>query len=279
MDREQFDEVARFVGSRQTRRAALAGLLGAALLGHAHTPAAAKLLAKRKRGGKKRNRGKKPGGGDKCYPGTSCIPGPGRDNAGCDFSNATRFFEGDFRGSHFGGANFSGAQLAGARLHGADLGGACFVKANLLDAELDGADLDGAIFCRTLMPDGSVNDRDCDRGTACCPTPTVCQGEACGPEDCVPNGNICTLLWFGNSCCSDQVCTPGIIPLVTSCQLPCSNQQECLALDPGGTLVCANNAETCTFIGTCCTEKSCESDADCPPPTTCGGAICQWDVS
>jgi len=128
------------------------------------------------------------------------------------------------------------------------------------------------------MPDGSINDRDCEKATACCPAPTVCEGETCGPEDCVANGDIRTLLWIGNPCCSDQVCTPGIIPLVTGCQLPWSNQQQCHDLDTGPvkTLVCAPNAEACTFIGNCCTQKECDSDADCPAPTKCGSPLCQW---
>lgn len=279
MDREQFDDVARFVGSRQSRRAALAALLGAGLIGRF----SAGTDARKGRKGNVRAQSKDQtrAAAKRCFPGgTTCVPGRGRNASNCDFTGSTALFQGDFRGSDLSKSNFTGAQLAEADFRGANLSGACFVNANLLDARLGASvNLHKAIFCRTLMPDGSVNDRDCDRGTACCPTPTVCQGEECGPEDCVPHGNICTLLWFGNPCCSDQVCTPGIIPLVTSCQLPCSHQQECLNLDPRGFLVCANDAEACTFIGTCCTQKACESDADCPAPTKCGGSICQWDVS
>jgi hypothetical protein len=127
------------------------------------------------------------------------------------------------------------------------------------------------------MPEGSVEVRDCEKATACCPAPTVCEGEECGPEGCVANGGICTLLWFGSHCCADQGCTPGIVPVVTSCHLPCATPQQCHDLDAGPvkTLVCAPNAEACTFIGNCCTQKACDSDADCPSPTPCGGVYCQ----
>ena len=53
MDREPFDAIARLVWTRQSRRAALASVLGAALLGHSLAGIGAGLLAKRK-GTKKR---------------------------------------------------------------------------------------------------------------------------------------------------------------------------------------------------------------------------------
>jgi hypothetical protein len=277
MDREMFDALARLVATRQSRRAALAALLATGLTGGL----GAGTDARKRRGGKVRARAKvqAKAAARRCFPGgTACVPGRGRNASGCDFTASTALFQGDFRGSNLSHSNFSGAQMAQADFRGANLSGACFVKANLRDAKLGASvNLDKAIFCRTLMPDGSLNDRDCAKGTACCPTPTVCEGEACGPDDCVPNSDICTLLWFGNPCCSDQVCTTGIVPLVTTCQLPCSTQQQCRDLDPSGRLVCANDALGCTYIGTCCTQKECDSDADCPSPSTCCGAICCFE--
>ena len=273
MERGQFDALARLISRTSSRRTALATLLGVAVLNH-ETP---ELLAERKNH-RRSVAGEATAVARLCYPGgTNCKPGKGKNTSGCDFTNSTALFQGNFRAANLSKSNFSGAQLAQADFRGANLSGACFVKANLRDAKLGASvNLSKAIFCRTLMPDGSINDRDCGGGTTCCPTPTICEGTACGPDDCVPNGDICTLLWFGNSCCDNQVCTPEIVPFITSCQLPCTTQQQCHDLDPSGTLVCAPNAAACPFIGNCCTEKECETDADCPPPTRCGGAICQW---
>lgn len=170
MDREQFDALARRVWTRQSRRAAVATLLGAALLGHAPAPTSAKLLAKRKRNGKKRKKGKKNTRNRPCYTNTDCIPGQGKDNAGCDFTFSTVFRDRDARGSHLGHSNLRGADLRGADLRGADLGGACLVGASLEGAKLGASvDLGGAIFCNTTMPDGTSNDSGCGQTTACCP--------------------------------------------------------------------------------------------------------------
>ncbi len=170
MDREQFDAIARLAWTRKSRRAALAALVGAALLGHGPVPTPAKLLAKRNRKGKKRNKAKKTKGKGPCYPNTHCIPGPGMDNVGCDFSFSTLVRDKDVHGSHLRRTNFRGADLAGADFRGTDLGGACFVGANLEGATLGpSVDLDGAIFCNTVMPDGRINSSGCGKTTACCP--------------------------------------------------------------------------------------------------------------
>jgi uncharacterized protein YjbI with pentapeptide repeats len=153
MDRGQFDALARLVWTEQSRRTALATLLGAALLGQAPVSVASK---------KKAKASSKP-----CYAGTRCTPGKGRNTSGCDFSGSVEFFEGDFRGANLSNSNFTGAQLAKANFRGANLSGACLVGASLADAKLGGSvNLHNAVYCRTLMPDGSINDQDCDKGTA-----------------------------------------------------------------------------------------------------------------
>ena len=44
-----------------------------------------------------------------CYPGgTTCVPGKGKNTSGCDFTNSTAFFQGDFRGANLSNGNFSG---------------------------------------------------------------------------------------------------------------------------------------------------------------------------
>ena len=281
MERSRFDGLARLVFATRTRsrRSALAAIVGAVALGREPAGTLAKGRSKRKRRVRAQAKTTAAIPAAACYPGGStCVPGRGKNNSGCDFSSSTAFVDANARGANLSNTNFRDADAYGADFRGANLSGSCFVKANLRNAKLGSSvNVGGAIFCRTLMPDGSINDRDCGKGTACCPTPTVCAGEACGPEDCVPNSDICTLLWFGNPCCSDQVCTTGIVPLVTTCQLPCSTQQQCRDLDPSGRLVCANDAIGCTYIGTCCTQKECDSDADCPSPSTCCGAICCFE--
>lgn len=226
----------------------MGGLLGAAVLGASSRLGMAAPKSKDKRQRQRQRQKGNPGTPRPCFPGTNCLPGQGRDNAGCDFSDSTRFFEGDFSGSDFSGANFTGAQLAGARLHGADLGGACLVGANLQGAELDGAELDGAIFCRTLMPNGTIDDSGCDRGTRCCPT--ECAGGECGPNFCVTNiDGVCSI--FGFPCCGPKlVCTPNIIPVITTCEVACDGDADCKGYD--ATFVCRPDAGACPFLGKCC---------------------------
>jgi hypothetical protein len=247
MDREQFDDFARFVGSRQSRRAALAALLGAALFGHAPAPTSAKLLAKPK-GKKKRNKGNKPTGASQCYPGRNCIPGPGRDNAGCDFSISTHFRGRDARGAQLSRTNFRGAGLSGADLQGADLGGACLVGANLEGAKLGpSVDLRGAILCNTTMPDGSVNDSGCAKTTPCCPPleedcPTVDVG--CWSTD---DQNVCQQPINGfpsvAHCGRGLACCPCGHPDVDYWTAQCNQtfpecQGKCKAVDGGTFLEC-----------------------------------------
>lgn len=251
MDRGQFDTLARFVWTKQSRRAALGAILGAALLEHAPGSLAAKGKGKKTRKRKRKNRD--------CYPGRSCHLGPGKDTAGCDFAGSVAFFEGDFSGSNLSGANLTGAQMAGANLQGADLGNACLVGANLLEADLAGANLDEAIFCATLMPDGTTNDSGCGKGTRCCPTPgPICRTCA---DDCLGSINdICNA--FGTrQCCTGMGCTPTASIFLTTCQAPCNTDQDC-AMFGTGLKCCAGQALICPFFpgARCCAE---------PGPLTC----------
>jgi hypothetical protein len=82
MDRERFDDVARLAGRKQSRRAALAALLGAALLG---TDTGA---ARAKRKGRDRRR-VAAAAADRCFPGKNCVPGPGKIATRCDFAFST----------------------------------------------------------------------------------------------------------------------------------------------------------------------------------------------
>jgi hypothetical protein len=264
MDRERFDRLARLVWTKHSRRAAVAALLGATLLRAAPAPAAAR--RKRRGGGRASAQAV-----SSCYPGARCTPGKGKNTSRCDFTGSTAFFQGNFRGANLSNSNFTGAQLAQADFRGANLSGACFVDANLVDARLGASvNLHQAVFCRTLMPDGTRNDRDCDNGTACCPT--LC--ESC-EDTCTDGiGAICSIL--GLPCCPDFVCTPDIIPVITTCQFRCSSDRDCLILDASGSLVCKTDAGACPFIGTCCQYARCSSDGDCPGGRVCCGDECHF---
>jgi hypothetical protein len=279
MDREQFDTLARLVSTRQSRRAALTTVLGAALL--RHDPAA--VLAKRKRAGsvKAQAKTKAKAKSKPCYPSTNCTPGKGKNTSGCDFSNSTAFFQGDFRGSNLSNSNLTGAQMAQGDFRGANLSGGCFVGANLLDAKLGSSvNLGGAIFCHTLMPDGTIEDRDCGKGTRCCPTPPpICEGAECGPEDtCVTGANTTCGLFIG-PCCPDFVCTPSLLPVLLQCEFRCSSDADCRVLDPDEqSYTCVPDPGNCPFIGKCCQQRLCNLDSDCLTPDglprkCCAGSI------
>jgi hypothetical protein len=161
MDRNQFDTLARLVSTRQSRRAALATLLGAAVLRSNPGAALAKKIKKRGR--------VEAAAANRCYPGTRCTPGPGRNASRCDFAFSTVFRNRDVRGSNLSKSSFRGADLRGADFRGANLSGGCFVGADLLGAKLGSSvNLHKAIFCNTRMPDGSINTSGCDKTTACC---------------------------------------------------------------------------------------------------------------
>jgi hypothetical protein len=228
MDRGQFDTLARVISHKQSRRGAIAAVLGAALLGH--DPAAMLAKGKRKANGNAKAKAKS------CYPNTTCVPGRGRDASGCDFTGSNAFFQGNFRGSNLSHGNFTRADLRGADFRGANLAGACFVDVSLRDAKLGASvNLHQAIFCNAVMPDGSRNDSGCDKGTACCPT--TCQGEACGPETCNGFGDFCGTV--AGPCCAGWVC---LNPPFSVCNTYCTSNDDCTTHSPD--LVCVFNEPT-----------------------------------
>lgn len=162
MDRNQFDDIARLVWTRQTRRAALAAIFGAALVGT--DPSAS--LAKRKG---RRKGGVSAAAVDRCFPGTNCAPGAGKNTSRCDFSFSPIFRNLNVRGANLSQSNFVGADLRGADFRGANVSGSCFISADLTGAKLGGSvNRGGAIFCNTRMPDGTIDDSGCEGSSPCC---------------------------------------------------------------------------------------------------------------
>jgi hypothetical protein len=160
MDHARFDTLARrvFTDLRQSRRTAVATLLGATLLRHELGPVFAKPKAKAKAAA-----------ADACYPSTNCTPGKGKNTSRCNFAFSTVFRNKDVRGSNLSNSSFREADLTGADFRGANLSGACFVGADLLGAKLGSSvNLSGAIFCNTRMPDGRIDSSGCEKTTACC---------------------------------------------------------------------------------------------------------------
>ena len=246
MDRGRFDGLARLVSAnmKQSRRRALAVILGAVALGQSPVvpPASGKTRRKRKARAKARATA------EPCFPGTGCILGPGRDNAGCDFSHSTTLVGKNVSGSDLRGANFIGANAFGANFQGADLGDSCFVDANLLNAKLDGADTSDAIFCRTVMPDGTINESGCNKGTACCPT------EAPPPQDGTCRGlfNLCGII--AGDCCEGLTCTTTFAIVVTACQKVCETDDDCRPYSTN--LKCASDVLVCpSSLGKCCVPR------------------------
>ncbi len=159
MDRDQFDTLARLVSTRQSRRGALAAVLGVLLV----SPIGS--AARRRRGASRVSAAAT----DRCYPGKSCVPGPGKYAPRCDFAFSTDFRNTDVRGANLSRSSFAGADLRGADFRGANLSGGCFASANLTGAKLGASvNLRGAIFCNTTMPDGSIDDSGCEGSTPCC---------------------------------------------------------------------------------------------------------------
>jgi hypothetical protein len=121
MDRAHFDALAQLVSTRQSRRSALAAVLGAAVL---RLDPAAVLAKGRHKGNGRLNAQAKAKAKTKakpCYTGTTCALGKGKNASGCDFTGSTALFQGDFRGANLSNSNFSGAQLAQADFRGANL--------------------------------------------------------------------------------------------------------------------------------------------------------------
>lgn len=151
MDHERFDTLARrvFTDLRQSRRAAVATLLGATLLRRD----AGLVLAKKKAKATTK-------AADACYPGgPTCAPGKGKNTSDCDFANSTVIANKDVRGANLSNNNFFAANLRGADFRGANLSGSCFVSADLTGAKLGSSvNLHGAVFCNTIMPNGKRDD-------------------------------------------------------------------------------------------------------------------------
>jgi hypothetical protein len=243
VDHEQFDGLARLVSARQTRRDALAAILGAALLGHE----ASEVLARTRRRGKVKAQTKAKAKAKVCYPGTRCTPGRGKNNAECSFSRSTDFVSRDVRGSNLSNTNFTQASAWGADFRGANLSAACFVDAILLGAKLDGSNLGGAVFCRTLMPDGTTDNSGCDNPTPCCPTEQPPQGGTC--RDLY---QTCGLL-VPDACCDGLSCQVSIVPAISGCQKRCSSDAECDALRSG--YVCRTDIGICPTTARCCVPR------------------------
>ncbi|MFN8593708.1 MAG: pentapeptide repeat-containing protein [Thermomicrobiales bacterium] len=247
MDHDRFDSIVRalFAGSRQSRRAALATLLGAALL----RPEAG-VDARRK--GRDRRR---VAAAAACYPATRCNPGPGRNTSGCDFSASTLFRNRNARGANLSNCNFTGANLSGADLRSANLSGGCFVGADLTGAKVGGSvNLSKAVFCHTTMPDGSTDNSGCNSPTSCCPTcvPATCAslGISCGtaPDGC--GGTLrCGSCGTGETpTCNNGVCA--------RCDATCAPLCGCFNLADGNTRCGSTLGSSCAL--------PCTSNADCP---------------
>lgn len=191
MDRAQFDRIARIVGSRQSRRAAVTALFGAAL------------LAPNRRAGLARRKGRvSVAAADRCFPGTNCVPGAGRNTSRCDFSFSPVLRNKDARGANLSQSNFVGADLRGADLRGANVSGSCFISADFTGAKLGSSvNLRGAVFCNTRMPDGTIDDSGCEGATPCCHLRV---------HDC-PNVTIGCLTKRANGTCGENIGSVGTV--------------------------------------------------------------------
>jgi hypothetical protein len=237
MDHEHFDTLARrvFTDLRQSRRAALATLLGATLLRRDPDTVRAKPKAKTQ--------------AKACYPGgTSCRPGKGRNTSGCDFSHSTLFQNTDVRGANLSHSSFFRADLRGADLRGANLSGSCLVGADLTGAKLGNAvNLGGAIFCFTTMPDGRIDTSGCDQESACCRTQLGDQDCPDKPVNCYTGvGTICLdevgslgtfgTCWQGlNGCCpcGHADLDYWLTQCVQTFPAVCKAKGDCIAQDRG----------------------------------------------
>jgi hypothetical protein len=246
IDRGRFDALARLVSAKQSRRGALAALLGAAFVGHDRAAVAKPRGRGRVKGQAK---AKSTTAAAPCYPaGTGCVPGKGKNNSGCDFSHSSVFVNRDARGSNLSNANFSGADVWGADFRGANLSGACFVDATLFRAKLGASvNLGGAVFCRTLMPDGSVDNSGCDLATACCPTSPPPPSGSCQ--------GLFHLCGFPGPCCDGLTCAPLITaPFITACEKECKSDEDCRPYS--ASLACRFDAIVCPSIGVkCCVPR------------------------
>lgn len=305
MDAHHFDSLTKALGSAQTRRTALGGLLAGLIV-----PLDAAARKKRKHKGHGASRRKQRGKSSErqaqaeavCFGGTSCTPKPGANLTRCDFTGSAAMQGAKCAGCNLSKTSYRNADLSGADLARTNLDKACLVGANLRGALLAGANTSGAIYCGTTMPDGSVNNRDCAKGTACCPTcdagrpcgsgQTCCggtcvAGNCCGNGDCtdpakpICRNNTCAACTAsaqcgtGSVCCGGQ-CTSGVCCTANdcpdrTCQTKSCTGNQCVYTTASNGAPCGSN-KTCQN-GDCvcvpdCAGKTCGANDGC-------GGICQ----
>jgi hypothetical protein len=233
MDRHQFDAVTRLFANRQSRRAAIAALIGGALVSYDATATLAARKGKQRKGrsGKRRLRAQQVPAS--CFKGTSCNPGPGAYIPGCDFGETNQLENVNCTKCNAAGINLRNADASGVSFKQANLQNACLVGADLTGGNLSAANLVGVTFCRTTMPDGSTNNAGCSKSKACCPT-CIEIGDSCGAgiagaccgtdsacratikEPCNLGSHCCTL--EGGLCDSDCVCCDDLVCTLGVCQ-------------------------------------------------------------
>ena len=261
LDANRFDELARSLGHRRTRRGAL-GLLGGAT-GLALAGADAK-----RRG----RRGSKRGGVAPAAESAVCQEAGSKTCAVSQVKRAASVRSCDYAGADLAGlslnggaasrASFAGATMTGMNLAGANLASACFADAdlqgaNLRGTNLTGADLTGADLRRADLRGSSASDAQIATAVVSCGTtlpnakhPPCPDGTVCVDGDCTspcspPCGahEVCQ----GNAC----VCAPGWTPI--------GHDGECLKLceepsDCGGACNCmqiegSSNTYACGQFG------------------------------
>jgi hypothetical protein len=88
----------------------------------------------------------------------------------------------------------------------------------------------------------------CEEETRQCEAFGVC---GCPECECFGTPNRPCSLFSTKTCCPGMVCTPvPIFPLLTTCQFPCENNQQCR--DVFGRGYRCTDGDDCTFIGKCC---------------------------
>jgi hypothetical protein len=292
MDRERFDALAKLLATMGSRRAALAALFGAGLLGREADTLAKPGRGKNHKRRKQRGHHGHEGGQDPvplvesaCGAKQCAPPAPGSTRAGCNFNGfdglsfagqdhhgatfrridgrGTNFDDTDNRGSVFAEACLRSATFRGAQLAGSTWGVACLHDADFTGADLGGDAhiLDGAILCHTIMPDGTRDDRDCGVDTELCRT----SAGGIGPLPC-------TVATIDQDCpeqtCRNKVCINGLCAYEVVRDGPSPPSELCEVFGNPG-LCCS---------GVCCgpLDVACNSEGVCCAPT-CSGRNCGPD--
>lgn len=285
MDATQFDRLARSLGARAARRRVLVGLLAG--LG---TVPAVDLVAGSTAGAKSKRRRAVKGEAkrqDNPFPGLRDCPnpGPGKNLSKCNFVGK------DLRGKKLSGSNLSGASFAFANLCSADLRGANLNKTDFTGAvltrvdfrgtKLSSAILNDAVLCQTQLPDGRLENRGCppDADDVCCDDAecgegTVCDRGVCGGPpgsgNCVAMGDICTVLV--SECCEynvQGVCTLTLAPGVSSCQVHCNTDADCVRKTGSPDVFCAQGANCLFPFAKCCFRKHTRNPKECSSGSSC----------